>query len=206
MFGQAQQRYVNVEDYFEEERAAETRSEYCNGQVFAMAGASEPHEDVAANLVMALRQQTRGRACKAYGSGLKLWIPIKKSCRYPDVSVVCGQIEFYQAERPEAILNPTVIIEVLSPSTEATDRGAKAEEYRSLPSLQEYLFVAQDRYHIEHFVRQGPQQWLMTEYDDLEATIRLASVECQLALVDVYYQLVFPSPTDGEQPANNAED
>ena len=203
MFGQAQQRYLNVEDYFEAELVAEARSEYCNGQAFAMAGASEPHEDVAANLVMTLRQQTRGRACKAYGSGLKLWIPTKKSSRYPDVSVVCGQIEFYQAERPEAILNPTVIIEVLSPSTEATDRGAKAEEYRSLPSLQEYLFVAQDRYHVEHYVRHGAQQWLMTEYNELDAIIRLASVECQLALADVYYQLVFPALTD--EPAAEAE-
>ena len=193
MFGQATQLAINPEEYLTRERAAEERSEYVNGQIFAMSGASRHHEALIMNLAGEIQPQLKRRGCQAYGSNLRVWIPAKKSFRYPDVSIVCGEPALLPDNHFDTLLNPTIIIEVLSPSTEATDRGTKAEEYRSLPSLQEYLFVAQDRYHVEHYVRQGAQQWLMTEYNELNATITLASVECQLALAEIYYQLVFPS-------------
>ena len=193
MFGQAQQRHISPAEYLERERAAEERSEYVNGQVFAMSGASRHHEALIINLGSELHQQLKRRGCQTYGSNLRVWIPAKKSFRYPDLSVVCGATELLPDNAFDNLLNPTVLIEILSPSTEATDRGAKTEEYRSLPSLQEYLLVAQDRCHVEHYVRQSQQQWLMTEYNEPDATIVLASIECQLLLADVYDKLVFPS-------------
>lgn len=174
---------LTFDEYLALDREAEFRSEFANGRMEAMAGGSREHALIAFNLTAEFGMQLKHRACFAFGSDLRLAVMTKKHGRYPDLSLVCGQPEFYQGD---TLTNPTVLIEVLSKSTEAKDRGEKAEEYRSLPSLQEYLLIAQDRYHVEHYVRQSDQQWLLTEYHDLQQTVQLSSINCQLKLADIY--------------------
>ncbi len=174
---------LTFDEYLELEREAEFRSEFANGRMEAMAGGSKQHALIAFNLSGEFALQFKNRACFAFGSDLRLAVMTKKHGRYPDLSIVCGQPEFYQ---DDTLTNPTVLIEVLSKSTEAKDRGEKAEEYRGLPSLQEYLLIAQDRYHVEHYVRQPDQRWLLTEYHELHETIQLPSINAQLRLADIY--------------------
>lgn len=109
---------------------------------------------------------------------------------YPDISVVCGEPEF-EDDFVDTLLNPTVIIEVLSPSTELYDRGRKFQHYRTLTSLQEYVLIAQDSYRVEHFIRQPNDEWLLSDAVTLDATIQLPSIQCQLALSDVYEKVTF---------------
>lgn len=174
---------LTFDDYLSLEREAEFRSEFANGQIEAMSGGSKRHALIASNLNTELGLQFRKRACFVFGSDMRLAILTKRHGRYPDLSLVCGQPEFYQGD---TLTNPTVLAEVLSKSTEAKDRGEKAEEYRSLPSLQEYLLIAQDRYHVEHYIRQSDQRWLLTEYKELHETVQLTSINCQLKLADIY--------------------
>lgn len=193
------QPYLSFDEYLAQERAAEERSEYVNGQILAMSGASREHETIVSNLIGEFVRQLKKRPCQVFGSNLRLWISSKKRSRYPDVSVVCGAPEFYPDAVLDSLLNPTVLIEVLSASTEAIDRGAKAEEYRSIESLQEYLLIAQERSHVEHYVRQNGQQWLLSEFSELDQTVELPSIQCQLALADIYDKLEFtPTVPSGE--------
>jgi Uma2 family endonuclease len=148
-----------------------------------MSGGSKRHALIASNLNYEFTGQFKNRACFSFGSDMRLAVMTRLHGRYPDLSLVCGQPEFYQQD---TLTNPTVLIEVLSKSTEAKDRGEKAEEYRSISSLQEYLLIAQDRYHVEHYARQSDQKWLLTEYHELHETIQLASINCQLKLADIY--------------------
>lgn len=121
---------------------------------------------------------------------MRIHIPRTGLYTYPDVSVVCGQMYFQDSES-DTLLNPTVIIEVLSPSTENYDRGKKFQNYRMLDTLREYVLIAQDSVHIEHYVRQMDYQWLLTEYDNEESIVELSSIACTLALADVYEKIVF---------------
>jgi Uma2 family endonuclease len=183
------QAYPSFDEYLARERLAEKRSEYVNGQIVAMAGASKEHVLITTNLVSELALQLRNRHCFAFGSDMLLYIPLSNRGRYPDVSVVCGQAEFYPGEPQDALLNPTLLIEVLSESTEAVDRGAKFDEYRSIATLREYLLVAQARNQVEHYVRQSDNQWLLTIYTEPHETIHLPSISCQLALAEIYAKL-----------------
>lgn len=174
---------LTFDEYLALEHEAEVRSEFAHGRMEAMAGGSREHALIASNLNGEFIRQFKNRPCFVFGSDLRLAVLTKKHGRYPDLSIVCGQPEFYGQD---TLTNPTVLIEVLSPSTEAKDRGEKAEEYRGIASLQEYLLIAQDRYHVEHYVRQSNQQWLLTEYKELHETLLLTSINCQLKLADIY--------------------
>lgn len=174
---------LTFDDYLALDREAEVRSEFAHGRMEAMAGGSREHALIAFNLSGEFTAQLKNRPCFAFGSDLRLAVMTKKHGRYPDLSIVCGQPEFYQKD---TLTNPTVLIEILSPSTEAKDRGEKAEEYRSLSSLQEYLLIAQDRYHVEHYARQPDQRWLLTEFKELHETVQLSAINCQLKLADIY--------------------
>ena len=145
--------YITPEQYLELERQAETKSEYFAGEIFAMAGASPEHNLISGNAFGVLWSQLRDRPCTAYGSDMKVR-STQEHYAYPDVTVVCGEAQFGGEER-EVLLNPTLIVEVLSPSTEAWDRGGKFEQYRQRESLQEYLLIAQDRPHVERYARQS---------------------------------------------------
>jgi Uma2 family endonuclease len=177
--------YISISDYLAGERLSDTKHEYYDGEVFAFAGGSEQHNLIAGNVYASLHSQLRKRPCTVYPSDMRVKIPRTGLYTYPDVVAVCGTAYFEDAER-DTLLNPTVIVEVLSPSTEKYDRGKKFQNYRTVDSLIEYVLIAQDTYRIEHYVRQPDQQWLLSEATSLEDIIELPSIQCILVLADVY--------------------
>lgn len=177
--------YLSPEEYLAIERQAEYKSEYVDGVMYAMAGGSERHNLIAANIIIAIGVQLRNRPCRVYPSDLKVRVPNSKRFFYPDVSVVCGETRFADDER-DVIVNPSLIVEVLSESTAAYDRGKKFLSYQQIDSLQEYLLVSQDEMLVEHYVRQDNDSWLYTKAIGLEETINLPSIECKVALRDIY--------------------
>jgi Uma2 family endonuclease len=176
---------ITPADYLEAERRAEYKSEYYDGEVFAMSGASEPHNLMVANLIVALGSQLRGGPCRVYPSDMRVKVHASGLYTYPDVAVVCGKSQL-EDDHFDTLLNPTLLIEVLSPSTESWDRGMKAEHYRRLESLGELLLVAQDEPRVERCRRQGEREWLLTVFCGLDESVELAAVGCTLALRDVY--------------------
>lgn len=192
-------RRLTVEEYLARERQAESKSEYFNGQIFAMAGASEAHNLIVANVLASLVSMLKGRSCKAYASDMRVRVSATGLYTYPDISVVCGQARF-EDDVQDTLLNPTVIIEVLSPSTESYDRGVKFEHYRTLESLSDYLLIAQDRAMVEHYTRQPDNRWLLSTYKGLEATVAIPSIACELALADIYDKVEWPD-TEAAQGA-----
>ncbi len=188
-----------IEEYLALERAATERHEYLDGEIFEMAGESLAHGDICMNLGRLISTHLLGKPCRALskdtkvlsGPSLKTRRSMKGLFSYPDLVVVCGQPQFHD-ERRDDLLNPTVIIEVLSPSTEAFDRRAKFFRYRAhSPSLTDYLLVAQDWPWIDHYRRQELQQWVLTSVEGLEATLQLTSIDCTLRLTDVYDRVEF---------------
>jgi len=175
---------LTVLDYLALERQGETRSEYLDGEMFALAGASHEHNVIVTNLVAALRPQLRARGCTLYANDMRVRTPTD-FLAYPDVMALCGERRFDDPRR-DTILNPTVIIEVLSPSTEEYDRGTKLPHFREIPSLSEALLVTQDRPYLEHYIRQASDRWLLVEISSLRHILELPSIGCRLALSDVY--------------------
>ena len=176
---------LTPEDYLAIERSAEFKSEYFDGEIFAMAGASRAHNAIVLNVGSEIRQHLKNRSCKAYVNDMRVKVNPTGLYAYPDVIVVCGKEQFEDTHL-DTLLNPTLIIEVLSDSTEAYDRGRKFEHYRHLDPLVEYVLIAQQRPHIESYRRQPDQQWLLTECSGLDATLRLQSIDCDLALAEIY--------------------
>ena len=177
--------YLTPEEYLVIERKAEYKSEYFNGEIFAMTGASRRHNLVAANVLAALHIQLRKRPWEIYPSDMRVKVSSTGLYTYPDVVIVCGE-PLFDDEQKDTLVNPTVLVEVLSKSTASYDRGEKFEHYRKLVSLAEYLVIAQNKHHVEHYIRQPDNQWLLSETDDMHKTIRLPSIECDLALADIY--------------------
>jgi Uma2 family endonuclease len=177
--------FLTPEQYLEIERKAEYKSEYFNGEMFAMAGAKEAHNLLVANLVGELRQQFRSRPCRVYPSDMRVHMPTTGLYAYPDVIGLCGERRFLDSQK-DTLLNPALIVEVLSPSTEAYDRGRKFEQYTSIESLREYLLVASDRVHLDLYTRQADGRWMLTSADTLESALTLESVGAQLTLADLY--------------------
>jgi Uma2 family endonuclease len=184
MSSQAYKRYT-PEEYLALERQAQCKSEYYAGEIFAMAGASRWHNLIVANVVSELRSQLKGRPCTTYPSDMRVKISPTGLYTYPDVIVVCGEAQFEDSQQ-DTLLNPTLIVEVLSESTEAYDRGGKFAHYRKLASLMEYVLIAQTKPHIEQYTRQTDNRWLLAETDSLHGTVHLPSIGCQLALAEVY--------------------
>ena len=184
--------YLTPEEYLALERKAEYKSEYLAGEMFAMSGASPRHVLIVTNVVAELRGQLKQRPCTVYSSDLRVKVSPTGLYSYPDVVVVCDQPQFADEQR-DTLLNPTLIVEVLSESTKDYDRGEKFEHYRTLPSLREYILIAQDKYHVEHFVRQPDNRWLLSETNLLEDTIHLSSIACDLALAEVYDKVEMPA-------------
>src|SRR5438067_7919334 len=177
--------YLNPEEYLTIERQAEYKSEYVDGVMYAMAGGSERHNLIAGNLVTELNIQLRKAPCRVYPSDLKVRVPNSKRFFYPDVSVVCGDTRFADDER-DVVLNPVLIVEVLSESTAAFDRGKKFQSYQQIEALQEYLLVSQDEFVVEHFLRQEDQHWLYTKVSVPDSYVALPTLRCQLTLSAIY--------------------
>ena len=174
-------------EYLQQERQAEFKSEYLNGEIYAMAGASRRHNQITSNLVISLGSQLLENSCGVYSSDMKVRTRTEKTNKYsyPDVVVVCGEEQF-EDEKGDVLLNPLVIIEVLSESTEAYDRGLKFFHYQLIPSLHEYLLIAQDYCRVEKYLRQDNNQWVYSEYHNMQDVIEITTLQCQLKVIDIY--------------------
>jgi len=182
--------YITAEEYLARERTADYKSEYFDGEIFAMAGASEPHILIVSSISAKLYAQLEQRPCKVYSNDMRLKVSPTGLYTYPDVVVVCGEAQF-EDDEIDTLLNPTLIVEVLSKSTEGRDRGTKFEHYSKLDSLQEYLLVAQNRPRGELFTKEGKGRWLLAAFENLEDIVKLASIDCELALQDIYLKVKF---------------
>jgi len=176
-------------EYLEMERASEIKHEYHQGEIYAMAGASEAHNLIALNTSASLHGQLRQSPCRTYQSDMRVKVSAASLYTYPDVTVVCDDPQF-EDDGVDTLLNPTLIVEVLSPSTERYDRGKKFQQYRMLPPLQEYVLISQDAARIERYLRVN-EQWVLTDAVGLEAEIELESINCRLKLADVYERVEF---------------
>lgn len=172
---------LDPQTYLEHERASEEKHEYVAGEVFAMSGASPAHNLIVMNIGATLHSQMRKRPCRVYPSDLR--VQLADAYVYPDVTVVCGKPEFSEGDN---LLNPNLIIEVLSPSTADYDAGGKFARYRQLVSLQDYVLVAQDKHSVVHYCRQDENHWLLTELNHVQDVIELEHLQCQLSLEDIY--------------------
>jgi Uma2 family endonuclease len=181
-------------EYLAQDRQATQRSEYINGRVYALAGASHRHNLIAGNAFAEVRAQLRGRPCFAYINDMRVKVSSTGMYTYPDVAALCGKPEFEDA-RADTLLNPSVLIEVLSDSTERYDRGEKFAHYRRLPSLREFVLVDQAVARVELFIRQE-ERWVLSELSDLEARLVLPSIEVSLRLGDLYERVEIPAPED----------
>ncbi len=175
--------FYTPDKYLKLERRAEYKSEYFDGEIVAMAGAGRNHCLVSGNVTASLGVQLRKKPCEVYANDMKVQADKARQFSYPDVVVVCGEPQFRDSE-DDVLQNPTVIVEVLSPPTEAYDRGEKFLRYRRLDSLQEYFLVTQSERRVEHFLKQSDGSWRMTEWT--EGGLALESVGCTLTLDDIY--------------------
>ena len=176
---------LTPDEYLAIERKAEFKSEYYAGEVFAMAGASRRHNLIVSNIIRVLGNQLLERDCNVYPSDMRVKIVKTGKYTYPDVVVVCGTEQF-EDEHQDTLLNPAVIIEVLSDTTEAYDRGKKFENYQYIESLRGYILVAQEPYRVERYIRQDDKTWTYSEFHDAEEQVELSTIGCDLSLQDVY--------------------
>jgi Uma2 family endonuclease len=177
---------VTPQEYLALERQAECKSEYVAGEMFAMAGASRQHNLIVANIIRVLGNQLLEHDCNVYPSDMRVKISRIETYTYPDVAVACGTEEF---EDGDTLLNPVVIIEVLSESTEACDRGKKFAHYQYLESLSEYILVAQEPYRVEQYVRQNDQTWTYRVFHSVDDVVPLETIRCHVALREVYAKI-----------------
>jgi len=182
---------LTAEQYLFAERQSDTKSEYFDGEIFAMAGASREHNQISANLVRVLGNQLLDRPCSVYSSDMKVRIDKARKYTYPDLVIAC-QTERFEDEHRDVLLNPVVILEILSDSTEAYDRGRKFLHYQLLDSLAVYLLVSQDTPRIEMFTRREDGTWLYAEFHGLDAVVEIESIGCNLRLGDVYRKVDLP--------------
>ncbi len=178
---------LSVQEYLEQERSSNVRHEYENGEVRTMPGGTKEHSGIGRNILAHLYFQLDNNTCEVYNSDLRVLISETGLYTYPDVSVVCGEALFEDGQQ-DSLLNPVVLFEVLSKSTENYDRGKKFQHYQMISSLLEYVLVAQDAYRVEHFTRQT-EGWFLRVYQGLESSVLLPSIGCSLALSAIYKKI-----------------
>ncbi|HYN43827.1 MAG TPA: Uma2 family endonuclease [Thermoanaerobaculia bacterium] len=194
---------LTPEEYLAIERGAEQKSEYVNGEMFALSGASFAHTVITMNVAAGLHARLRGKPCTVHSADLKVRVEATGLHAYPDVVVVCGEPRFVDAEG-DVVANPVLLVEVLSESTEKWDRGAKFGHYRRLASLAEVLFVSQREARIEQYVRQPDDRWLLSEVLGLEGVLSLPSLGCDLPLSEVYAKVALEPEDGGSVPRDSA--
>ena len=182
------QTYLTPEEYLAWERKQPFKNEYHNGQIIAMSGASRAHNRITVDITIQLGNQLMDGECEVFAGDMRVRTSPTLSYFYPDVIVVCGEPRF-EDDTFDTLLNPVLVIEVLSPSTAAFDRGEKFEHYKQIASLQEYILVSQDRVHVEHYQCQETQ-WIHNTFQGLEDTLSLASIECTLPLRAIYRRVM----------------
>ena len=178
-----------LEEYLELDRHSEERLEYWDGEVFSMSGVSPNHNQIEINLTLALGPELLPRGCRIFAANTRIKVPSFPPYRYGDVSALCGQPIYEEIGGVAVLTNPMLIIEVLSPSTEAKDRGTKFSHYKSIPSFREYLLVSQDRPNVAQFLKQGDGFWLHREFDSPDDIIKITSLDCELSLRAIYQYL-----------------
>jgi Uma2 family endonuclease len=176
---------LSPEEYLALERKSEIKNEYFAGEMFAMVGASRRHNLISANIIRVLGNQLLSGSCNVYPSDMRVKASATGKYTYPDVVVACEPEQFDDEEK-DTLLNPVVIVEVLSESTEAYDRGKKFEHYQTIESLAEYILVAQEPYRVEQYVRQSGSEWKYSEYRHAADVVKLTSIGCEIALKDIY--------------------
>lgn len=198
-------RRYTIEEYLELDKHSEERYEYFDGEVFAMAGGSPNHARIGGNVYAALQQKLRGQNCEAFNSDMRLKVPLALPYRYPDVSVVCGKQIFEAIDGQQMLVNPILIVEVLSPTTAAYDLDTKFTAYQSIDSFQEYLLIAQDRPHVIQHIRQAKGRWLRIEIAGLDSEVILESVNLTLSLHEIYERVDFPAAPAVPEPGFKAQ-
>lgn len=189
---------LTPQEYLAIERAADFKSEFFDGKMFAMAGISKDHSRIIVNLIGGLHAALRGQDCEIFSSDLRVKVSANGLYTYPDLTIVCGPVDV-EDEQADVLLNPTLIIEVLSPGTERYDRGKKFDLYRELDSLKEYVLVSQDQYRVEQFLRGNGSEWgyrVAFKEDDI---VEFPSVGCSISIKDIYARVVFP-PEEAPTP------
>ncbi len=184
----------SLEDYLELDHGSEEKIEFWDGHIFTLAGASEIHNQIQFNLILFLGNKLRGKGCRIFPSDMRVKVPAYAPYRYPDLSALCSKAEFEKLGGQDLFINPSLIVEILSDSTEAFDRSYKFTCYKSIESFTEYVLIAQDRPHVWQFVKQADNSWLNHEFSRIEDEFYLASLDCRLALAEVYDEIVFPEP------------
>jgi Uma2 family endonuclease len=182
---------VTAEEYLARDRAAELRSEFLDGEIIAMSGGSMRHSELGANLIGEVRAALRKTQCRTFTSDFRVRVSALMYT-YPGVTVVCGK-PLLADERQDVLLNPTVIFEVLSPSTEYYDRGVKFQHYRGIESLQDYILVAQDEIRIEQYTRLDANTWTLRDYLHAEEVLGIASIGASVPLAAIYERIEFPA-------------
>jgi len=197
-------RKLTPAEYLAIERAAPFKSEFFNGEMFAMAGATPAHNTVKENLIGEIYGRLKGGPCRTYSSDQRVKVEPTGLYTYPDIVIVCGKPEFDPLDS-DTLINPQVIIEVLSPSTERYDRGAKFRHYQQCPSIQEVVLVAQDRIQVDRFVRQADGNWLLTVFADRAAQFSLSTAPVSFPVADIYARVDIPTePTSQPGPVAEA--
>jgi Uma2 family endonuclease len=192
-------RHYTVDEYFELERQSEDKHEYIDGKIYMMPGVMEEHDIIFGNTYTLLRTQLRKKGCYIRSGDMRVRINDIRYA-YPDLTVICGKPELIKRQGVDLIVNPTVIIEIISSSTEGYDRGKKFELYKKIESLQEYVLIAQDRAQIEHYVRQADGKWLYDSASGLDAQLTLTSTAATLTLAEIYADVSFPDDPDFAPP------
>ena len=191
-------KFISPEEYLALEERAEFRNEYYGGEIFAMSGGSINHNQITLNLATNLTQQFRHKPCRVFSSDVRLHIPKSGLYTYPDVMIICGKLEFLP-KRDDTVLNPSVLVEVWSDSTQAYDRGKKFALYRQIPTLQEYVMIDQTRAYVEHFRRDG-HFWVLETLEQMDTTLALPALECQIPLAAIYEKVEWQNlPSESEK-------
>jgi Uma2 family endonuclease len=188
-------RRYSLEEYLELERESEVKHEFWNGEIYAMSGGTLGHDQIMGNVFDALRTCLREKDCRVFTNNMQIKVPAAPPYRYADASVVCGKVEVESFNGNDLLLNPVLLVEVLSPTTEAFDRGDKSSYYKSIPSFREYLLVAQHRPHITQLIKTTETSWTQIEVNDVAGSIYLPSIDCTLALAEVYRDIEFSAET-----------
>ena len=175
---------LTEDEYLRLERQADTKSEFHDGQMFAMAGGTPNHSFLASMMGILLHRFTPS-GCRVFNADLRIHIAAAKTYTYADCGIVCGELQLSSHQR-DNLLNPVVIVEVLSPSTENYDRGKKFELYRTIPSFHEYLLIHQDRRHVEHYSKQDDGSWVLREYSGAESSVAIARWDAHISLGELY--------------------
>lgn len=188
----------SLEEYIELEKSTSEKFEFWKGNVWSMSGASYSHNRIVQNLNVEIELQLRERGCQSFPSDMRIKVPSYAPYRYPDLTALCGNAEIEDLRGQELLVNPQLIVEVLSKSTEAFDRGDKFSYYKSIPSFTEYILVAQHRPHVSQFVKHGDGFWMNLEFNDLSESVELKSVSCELSLKSIYRDVSFPEAIESE--------